>query len=388
MVRTEEPGVDKIAALEVFPFILPMRGDFRIARGSVLAGHGGRTVVLVKVTTERGLVGWGEGSPSVRWSYETIDSVVSVLRHYIGPSITGHPISDFDGLHRKMNTVVAPAFSVGQPIAKAAVDMALHDVLGQALGIPVNELWGYRRSGYITLSWTVAVHHPAEAGQAVAAGKERGYRHFNVKLGHGLAGDVEICQVVRRLAPDSFLWGDANGAYTGHEALKVGLSLAEIGLDAYEQPVAANRLTTWMKLAEQLPVPVIVDETVCSPVELTELIRLNAIDGLAAKVTRTGGLFPARLCAEIVDAAGLMLLCSGLTETGVGLAASAHLAAAFGIKYPCALNGPQYLADDILAVPLPIDGDILTLPKGAGLGVEVDEEKVRHYVDKSALPMG
>lgn len=369
----------RIVTVEAFPVVLPFRGTFRIAGGTVGSPAGGRTVVLVKLTADDGSVGWGEGSPIAVWSAETFESVVTAVRHYLAPAVIGRDAADLDGLHRAMNRAIAPAFGTGMPIAKAAIDIAAHDLLGRAQNRPLWQILGYRRAEKVTLSWTVATGDLNEAERLVAEGRERGYRNFNIKLGQSAETDLKLCQLVRRLAPDGFLWGDANGGMAPYSAVSRALSLQAAGLDLLEQPVPANHLSTWQELRSRLSIPLCVDESVCGPTELLELIRLNAISAFALKVTRNGGLFPSRQCAEMAGAAGLMLVSSGLTDAGVGLAANVQLAAAFGVSYPCALNGPQFLADDILATTLCRDGGEVTVPEGPGLGITVDEEKVAHY---------
>ena len=369
----------RIARVEVLPLVLPFRGEFRISRGVIGATDRGRTVALVKVTADDGTVGWGESSPIPVWSPETLHSVVGAIRDHLGPAVIGRPVDDLDGLHRAMHEAIAPGFGAGMPIAKAGIDIAVHDLLGKIRGLPLWALLGYRRATTVTLSWTVGAPDLDSARRSIEEGRQRGYRHFNVKVGHDVHHDVALCEMVRKVAPDSVLWGDANGGIPPHRAAAHARALEAAGLDLLEQPVRADAIGTWRELRQRVEIPIVVDETVTGPGPLMELIRADAVSGVALKVTRTGGIFPSRQCAEIAMAAGLLLVSSGLTDAGVALAANVHLAAAFGVELPCALNGPQFLADDVLAAPLAIEGDLVTVPDGPGLGIVVDEEKVRHY---------
>lgn len=367
----------RIAALDIFPLSIPFRAAFRISRGAI--SPQGRTVVLVRLTTDTGVFGWGEGSPSVIWSSETHESVVSALRRYLAPAVIGLPLADMDGLHRAMNQAIAPAFGTGMPIAKAAIDIAAHDALGKALGIPLWQMLGYRRSERVSLSWTVSTTDPDGARKVIAEGLERGYRHFNIKLGNPPEVDLALCRLVREMAPGSFVLGDANGGIPAHSVVARAKALQAAGLDLMEQPLPPNALTAWRELRAKVDLPIAVDETICSPVELMELIRLDAVSAFTTKVTRNAGLFPSRQCVEIARSAGLLVASSGLTDTGVGLAANIQLVAAMGVTVPAALNGPQFLEGDILALPLPHDGADYAISDAPGLGIEVDEEKVAHY---------
>lgn len=368
-----------IARVEVFPLVLPFRGEFRTSRGVIGAANRGRTVALVRVTADDGTVGWGEASPIPVWSPETLPSVVTAIRDHLGPAVTGRAVDDLDGLHRAMSEAIAPGFGPGMPIARAGIDIAVHDLLGKLRGLPLWALLGYRRAHAVTLSWTIGTADLEAARRALEEGLARGYRHFNIKVGHDVRRDVALCEMVREAAPDGVLWGDANGGIPPHRAVAHARALQQAGLDLLEQPVPSDALWAWQELRRRVELPLVVDETVTGPGPLMALIRADAVSGLALKVTRTGGIFPSRQCAEMAMAAGLLLVSSGLTDAGVALAANVHLAAAFGVQLPCALNGPQFLADDVLATPLTIEGDTVAVPEGPGLGVEVDEEKVRRY---------
>lgn len=375
------PRSPRIAGGEVFAFRLPMRTTFRTSRGVVGGEHSGRTVVLVKLTADDGQSGWGEASPVVTWSPETVASVGGALRDHFLPAVQGLPVADLDGLHRAMDAAVAPLWGLSLPIARAGIDIAAHDLLARSLDVPLWTLLGSRRRDQVQLSWTVTGATPASVEASIREGQERGYRSANIKLGGTPAWDVELCRLVRRLLPDGYLWGDANGGWPIHEGPARAQALEAAGLDLLEQPFAPDRAAACAALLPRLHVPLALDEPVTGPAVVSELLAGCCLSALALKVTRTGGLLPSRRCADMAEAAGLLLVSSGLTDAGVGFAANVQLAAAYGVSRPCALNGPQFLGDDILATPLPQDGDIVRVPDRPGLGIEVDEAKVRRLAE-------
>ena len=187
---------------------------------------------------------------------------------------------------------------------------------------------------------------------------------------------------MKRLVPDGFLWADANGGYDEETALAVAPKLADIGVPVLEQPLLANRLTGYRRLRKQGAVPIIMDEGIVSSVELEEFIKLELLDGVAMKPARCGGITEGRRQIEIVQRAGLMFLGSGLTDPDISLAASIALYGAYDLKYPAALNGPQFLSGSILKHPFEVKDGELAVPKGHGLGVEVDEAKLREMLVK------
>jgi len=198
-----------------------------------------------------------------------------------------------------------------------------------------------------------------------------------VKIAPDPAFDLEMCRQVRKLVPEGFLWADANGGYDEATALAVAPKLAEVGVAVFEQPLRPNRLTGYQKLKKQGALPIILDESVVDLVELEEYVKLGMCDGVAIKPARCGGLTEARRQIEFLLDRGLMFLGSGLTDPDIALAASGLLYGAYDLKYPAALNGPQFLTGSILKTPFVPSQGQLSVPTGVGLGVEVDEAKLR-----------
>jgi L-alanine-DL-glutamate epimerase-like enolase superfamily enzyme len=369
----------RIAKVEAFPINYPVAGHFKFFEG-VAGRAAGRPAVVVKVTAENGASGWGQSVPTHLWSYETLESVYSTIRHYLGPALVGADAFDSDGIHAVFNRTIAPSFSTGQPICKAGIDLALWDLKGRLVGRSLAQQWGREGRDKITLSWTLNPRTLEEVEPLVEAGQQRGYRHFNVKVAPDVKFDLEMCRIVKRLVPNGFLWADANGGYDVATALEVAPQLADIGVAVFEQPVAANRLSGFRRLKRQGALPIILDEGVVSCVDLEEFIQLDLLDGVAMKHARCGGLSEARRMIEMLLDADLMFLGSGLTDPDLSLAAAVALYGAFNLKYPAALNGPQFLASSILQEPLEVADGQLAVPSGAGLGVQIDEQKLRAHL--------
>lgn len=360
-----------ITRVEVFPLRYPVSGYFKFFSKPE------RPAVFVKITLEDGRFGWGQSVPIPTWSYETLESVAGALRDYLAPALTGRDPLDIAGAHAAMNRAIAPSFSTGMPIAKAGVDLALHDLWGKLAGKSLPELWGRKPLERVVLSWTVNVTAIADAEKLVAEGKKLGYKHFNIKVAPDPEFDVALARRVRALAPGCFLWADANGGYTTEQALYAAPRLRDAGVNVLEQPVPANRLSGFAAVKKQGALPILMDEGIVNSVELEEFIKLGLLDGVAMKPARTAGLYDARRQVEILEREKLMFLGSGLTDPDVSLAASLILYGAYGLKYPAALNGLQFLAASFLKKPFVLEDGALRVPAGPGLGVEVDEAKVR-----------
>ncbi len=374
-VQARESRV-KIERIDVFPACYPWTGYFKFFEAS--RGH---RVVFVKVTADDGTVGWGQSLPVPTWSYETPETALTVLRSHFGPALIGRDPLDLDGAQHALDRALAPGLTTGMPISRAGLDIALHDLAGKLTGRSLAEMWGKPRGGPVTLNWTVSVRSLDEVDAQVEAARQRGYRHFNVKIAPDPEFDVALARRLRRLAPDAHLWLDANGGYDLDTALKVAPKLADAGVNVLESPLRPNRISGYQRLKKQGSLPITMDEGVISPVEAEEFIRLKMLDGLTVKVSRAGGLLSARRQVEIALDAGLFWLASGLTDPDVSLAASLALCGAFGLDKPAALNGPQFLTADVLTRPLAIHADLAEVPGGPGLGIEVDESRVRQLIE-------
>jgi L-alanine-DL-glutamate epimerase-like enolase superfamily enzyme len=371
----------KIDRIDLYPLRYPMTGYFKFFTGP--HGSAGRAAVIVKIIADNGTVGWGQALPIARWSYETLETATVVLRDYYTPVLIGHDPTDIEGAHTAMDKAVAPGFSTGMPISRAGIDLALHDLSGKLLGKSLAEMWGRPAGGPITLSWTVNVMKIDEVGDVMDEGKKRGYKHFNIKVAPDPDFDVALAHEVRRLAPNTFLWADANGGYEPDTALRAAPRLADEGVDVLEAPLRPNRISGYQALKKQGALPILMDEGVVSPTDLEEFIKLGMLDGVAMKPARCGGLLSNKRQIELCLEHDLIWLGSGLTDPDISLAATLGLYGAFGLKTPAALNGPQFLTADVLEKPLRIENGLAHVPEGAGLGIDVSENKVIELMKRS-----
>lgn len=367
----------KIAAIETFVLEFPFRSPFLIAGG--VAGHPGQPSarVFVRIESDGGAVGWGEATPTPRWTYETTETIVSTLSKYLAPAVIGIGLWDFDALHRTMDRAISPGVTTGAPLAKSAIDIAAHDALGRALGVPVYQLLGgCRRTGF-DLSWMISVSEPSGARRLAEEGLEADYDVFDVKVGmHGMAGDADLVRSTRAVVGDRVIQVDANRGYRLAAAKRQAQIFADLGVTLFEQPLDGFNLSGYRTLAAASAVEIGIDESLRSVADLIEYARAEAIHVAVAKLQRNSGFHKSRQLCETALAAGLGLSLSGLTETDLGLAAGLHLAAAFDIS-PLQLNGPQYIETPFLAERLWKGGGKVRLPEGPGLGVAVDEAWVR-----------
>jgi muconate cycloisomerase len=367
-----------IDRVETFAVPLPTLRSFGVSGGAIATVGQPSVRILVKVTAGDHF-GWGEATPIPAWTYETRESIVSTIDGYLAPAVIGLPAWDLDGVTSAFDRAINRGFSIGSPLAKSAVDVALHDLLGRALGVPVGVLWGQRRLSSIELGWVVSGQGPAEVADAVAEGQSLGYRAFKVKIGlHDPDVDLAIVAAVRSAAPDAPLWVDANQAYSVGEAVRISQALAALGVTAFEQPLPANDVAGLQRLRDLSAIPVALDESLRHPTDMSTFVRLGAVDVAIAKVQRSGGLTLSRRLCQLAQDSGVRVMGSGLTDSDIGLAASLHLFSAFGVDTPVDLNGRQFV-DSVYATgeTVKIANGVAAVPAGPGLGVTVDEDVVR-----------
>ncbi len=372
-----------LAAVDIFPIRLPLTKTFTFASGSAGAAGERAPHVFVRVTDSQGETGWGEARPIPSWSYETLETVTTTLRHYLGPAVIGLPVTDRWELHRRLHRTVGRGPSPGQPIAKAALDMAVHDLCARAACLPLRAyLGGSPEPRSVALSYTVTGHDASTAKEDVAGGQAQGYRHFNFKvaLGGGIALDVALGDAVRQTAGrEAFVWADANQGYRLHEARAVAEGFKSAGVDLLEQPFPADRLALMRQLRASVTLPLAVDESIVGPADFLTYVHAGVVDYLVIKVARNGGLWPTLGQIAVAEAAGLPFLVSGLTETLLSKLAACQVASVFGFTGPAALNGSQFLDETAL---YPTKSSIerngtVHLPTEPGIGIRPDEQALR-----------
>lgn len=212
-------------------------------------------------------------------------------------------------------------------------------------------------------------------------GLKQGYSAFKVKIGiHGEEMDFAHVAAVRDVIPkDAFLWVDANQGYGLDNACRMARRLAALGVQVFEQPLKGSRISGFRKLVQLGAVPIAIDESLCTPTDLIEYIKADAVELPVAKVQRCGGHWWSRQFCSIAEAAGLRLIGSGLCETDLNLAHAVHLFSAFGMDLPADLNGRQFVESAYLQETIEIRNGQAIVPERPGVGVDVDEGLVTKF---------
>jgi o-succinylbenzoate synthase len=351
----------RLEELEVIPYSLPFREPYITARGELHQ----RELILVRIRSE-GLEGWGETAAlSLRGGID-IGRIAAEIRERCWPGLLDGEVEP-----QRIWSAIARCRNRGaSPQAVAAVDIALHDLIGRASGQPVWRLLGASEAVPVVCNATLPAANPSETRVLAQDWAAQGFRTFKLKV--GLPGDVtQVATVRETLGDDIAIRVDANGAWSVDEAADRLNALARHDIELAEQPVGT--FEQMVDLRKRVSVQVAADESLVSPYDARRARELDACDIAAVKVAKVGGLGMALEIAETMPS----YLSSSL-EGPVGITAAAHAVQALraregdaGIAHGLATERLFSATIGRGAVP---EGDQLRLDERPGLGVEIDED--------------
>lgn len=370
-----EPDADDMVVERVETVIidLPLRRPHRFARVTLRA----QPILLAYVHTRGGVTGVGEGvvPGGPWWGGESVESMKVTLDTYIGPLVVGRRVDEIESIWRDIGDHVNANL-----YAKTAIEVALHDAWARSLGVPVHTLLGGLSRTSIDVTWALG----AEREDVVVDEMQRildagAHTSFKLKMG-ALAPEADtrrISVIAEKMADAASLRVDLNARWDLDTSRDLLPRLAASGIVLIEQPVPGEQYEALAEINALLPVPVMADESLRTPVDAERLIRLHAADVWSMKVTKVGGFRRARDIVAIGAAAGIPSHGGTSIESTIGTAASLQLAcAAPGVTYGSELFGPLLFTEEIATSPLEyVDGRLL-LPDGPGLGVEPDPAAV------------
>lgn len=336
-----------------------------------------QTLVLVKITTEDNLVGWGEATTigGLKYGDESPDSVKVNIEHHMAPMLIGQDEQRPNLLMQLLRTQVR-----GNRFAKNAIETALLDIQAQRLGVPMSELLGGRLRDSVPVLWTLASGETSkDIEEAQELIRQRRHNAFKLKIGlNPIHHDVShVLAIKKALGDDVSIRVDVNQAWSESDATLAIAMLQDGGVDLIEQPLPAANRPGMARLAKRFDVAIMADETLNGPQDAWDVAQQNAADVFAVKIAQSGGLTPAKELATIARLAGISLYGGTMLEGPIGTIASAQLFATFdALEFGTELFGPLLLTQDILAEPLVYQDFALQLPQGNGLGLSIDTDKI------------
>jgi O-succinylbenzoate synthase len=365
----------KFDTITLYPLKMPLVAHFETSFGRIYE----RECVLVKVESE-GLVGWGEcaADRDPGYSYETTGTVMHILKDFVAPLLVGQDVTDAADFQRRVTPVR------GHHLAKAGVEMALWDLLGKRDGKSLREMFGGLKER-VDVGVSVGLQDTTvDLVKAVEKYVAKGYRRVKIKIKPGR--DVSEAAAVRIAFPEIKLQVDANSAYsleTAHVLKPLdGLNLLLIEQPLYEDDIWDHRL-----FQQQLRTPICLDESVISPRHARYAIEMEACRIINIKPGRVGGLSQGLEIHDMCQKIGMPVWCGGMLETNIGRASNLAISSLPGFSLPGDVSASdRYYKQDVTLETFTLNPDsTITVPSGPGLGVTVDEARVREFAFGEAV---
>ena len=363
----------KITRIDAIPFSIPYTHDLDLGlarRTTVAARH-----VLVRVVTDEGLSGVAEAPARAQVYGETQCSIVAMIDEHLAPAILGKDPLDLEQIHACLDDFPA------NNVAKGALDIALHDIIGKKAGLSLQQLLGGGGKHRVPVSWMVGLKAADEMARECARFAAIGFKAFKIKAGADPVKDVENFKAIRdAVGSEATLYIDANQGYGIREARWAIERMQKYGLAWVEEPCPIRDRRGRVELARSIAVPILGDESCFSPQDVARELELGALGMVSIKVARTG-IFKSRKIVHLCEQAGVACLVGSQGESSLGAAAGAHFAAAFrNVRFPAEIGfHHQRIAVDLVRNPPDVSAGSIEVPCGAGLGVDLDDERLAEY---------
>lgn len=345
------------------PLRRPMGGSMR--RPPITS----RQLLLVRVTTDDGLTGYGE-------SYGIPGLVGPIVNDVYRPLLVGEDPLHTERLWQAMYTRTGYHGPKGLMIeAVSAIDIALWDIKGRALGTPLSVLLGGPRTDRVqAYAASIYLGTPDDAVRQAEAFAAAGFGIMKMKVGQGVEADLANVRAVRRsLGERVRLLADANCAYDAKTAIRLGEALQDLGVEWLEEPVPVEDLEGYVAVRNRLSMHVVGSEGEYTRFGFRQFIERRAVDIVQPDLTRVGGLTEGAHIGVMAHAAGL-LFSPHCWSSVIGLAAAVHLSAVlpnfFLLEYDA---NPNPLMDALVAGQLAAHDGWVHVPAGPGLGIVIDE---------------
>ncbi len=362
----------RIKAIEPIAVGLPM------LKPVIMAGEEIRRAdnMLVRIEADNGLIGWGEAGAAPMHTGETVESMTAAVQHLM-PHMLGRDANDIDGALGAMDGRM-----YGNHGAKAAIEIALYDLTGRANGKPVHALLGDKKRSRLPLLGVIGGGDCDGDLRDAEKKKAAGFTAYKIKVGidtpeNDAARTRAICKI---LGSGMLISADANQGYSSEQAIAYVRAIKGCGLDFFEQPVIGHDLAGMAAVAAATDIAIGADEGIHSIDDIKHHHERKAARGVSLKAIKLGGIKAATEASRLCESLGMSVNISCKTgESSIACAAALHVASVIpNIEWGLTLTHTG-LAEDVTAHPIPtarghVDG--LDRP---GLGVDVDEDRVRRH---------
>ncbi|WP_026690136.1 dipeptide epimerase [Alteribacter aurantiacus] len=352
-----------IEKIETRRVAVPLKKPFKTALRTLEVAE----AVIVTIHCDNGLVGFGEAPPTLVVTGDSLESIESAIHNTIKPALTGMNVLHFEQVFQKLHRIL-----VRNTSAKAAVDMALYDLLAKKMDVPLYEyLGGFQHE--LETDYTVSVNGPEEMGEDAVQYVNDGFSVLKVKVGiQDIQTDIERIKEIRSRVGNSIkLRLDANQGWNAKDAVFAINKMADLdlGIELVEQPVKAHDFEGLKMVTDNTITPIMADESVFSPEDALRVITNRCADMINIKLMKAGGIYKAETINRLAEAAGIECMTGSMIETRVGISAAAHFAASKKNVTRFDFDSPLMLKKDIVHGGMIYDKNKITLQKEPGLGI-------------------
>lgn len=357
-----------IRSIETRSVTVPLIKPFKTALRTVHTAH----AVYVKVTCENGNIGRGEAVPTHVITGDSIASIHYAIKKVIEPRLVGLDIRYREKVFEVLNQSI-----IRNTSAKAAIDMAIFDLLGQQANLPLHQLLGgYHKA--LETGFTVSVNTPSEMADDAAQYVADGFGVLKVKVGIGdIAGDIARVKAIReRVGKMPKIRLDANQGWHAKEAVRaIGIMEdAELDIEWIEQPVKAHDIDGLKYVTDNTLTPIMADESVFSVRDAQRVVQKRAADMINIKLMKCGGIHEALKLNALAEAYGVPCMVGSMIETKLSVTAAAHFAASQSNVVCVDFDAPLMLKKDIVAGGIVYEGGTIHFPGNTGLGFDSYQE--------------
>lgn len=366
----------KISGIELFHIAIPFAKPYRLSKayGTLHEAH----AVIFRLNTDEGIIGLGEADPMNPFTEETPGTVMSITRDALAPLVLGRDPGQMPAIESSLDRAVQ-----GHPTARGAINMALYDICGKVLGIPVHQMLGGLYHAELPILWGIGSDGPKEDLAAIEDLRQLGCRTIMIKMGSlPIADEIKRMISARRHFKEEIKFVvDANQGWEESEALVFIEATREFPPDLIEQPVKRWNILGLRRIRDRASCLVSADEALVSPQDAAELIRHRAVDVFSIKVSKNGGLVRSKQIAQTAETFGIKCLMNSMFEFGITQAALLQVGCTLPnlIEMGHAYGSVVRMSDDVTDFGRNIKGATVRVPQTNGLGVDLDEEKLRRY---------
>lgn len=363
----------QITKVDIFQIDLPLKEPFIISYHTYYS----MPAVIVKIHTDKGIVGYGESVPDEHVTGESVHSVFAAVAHLFGPAIIGKDPRNIKKIHQLMDAQL-----VGNGAAKAAIDIACYDILGKSSNLPIYSLLGGRKDADPVIPKVLSILEPEVLAKQAEEAVNEGYNEIKMKLGTDVWKDPARVKAVREAVGTHIpIRVDVNQGWKTHQvAIQMIQALEPYQVSWVEQPISQMDASFFKRLKDATSTPLMADESMINAQNLRTFIQDQSVDYINIKLMKSGGIYPAYQLATQAELFGIQCQIGSMVESSIASAAGFHVALSKDNIISTEISGPTKFTVDTgnLTYQLPA----VQISEKPGLGIEVDDEIIKEIGQK------